>query len=119
MRKIVQLMLIASSVVVVLAAPAVAQEYPPPSVGGITVERGDNGSTDPGDPGDPGASAADPGGTLAFTGADTVSLVLVGAGVAALGAALVIGARRRHATLAAYAGVKGSVIEGTRPRPSG
>lgn len=61
---------------------------------------GDTGTGSTGGTGDTGGDGgvvgqADDGGDLAFTGSDTISLALIGAGIATAGGLLVVGSRRR------------------------
>lgn len=90
MRKLLMTAVAIGVFVVALAAPAGAQVYPPPSVGGITAEQPSP---------QPGAPSAGGGGTLPFTGSDAVSLALIGAGAVAVGAVFVVAARRRQRVL--------------------
>ena len=91
MRKLLITGLVVSALVLVFAAPAVAQEdYPPPSVLGEDVVR----EPEVGRP-----TQAGPRGPLPFTGADSMTLALLGAAALAAGSVLVIAARRRRHVL--------------------
>ncbi len=98
------------AVIAFAAAPAGAQTYSNGSDGSTgqgqddgttttttaTTQPGSSGTGSSGGGSDDGVvGQADDGGGLAFTGADSLSLALIGAGVAIAGGLLVVGSRRR------------------------
>jgi LPXTG-motif cell wall-anchored protein len=88
MRRLLKITLLVGVLTLALSAPAMAQtddDYTP-DVGGITATREESGSST---------------GRLPFTGSDDApSLIIVGLGLAAIGAVAVVAARRRSEVVA-------------------
>ncbi|MGH8984180.1 MAG: LPXTG cell wall anchor domain-containing protein [Acidimicrobiia bacterium] len=85
MRRFLMLLAASTTMLVVFASSAIAQQYPP--------DPGPAEGLTPGSAPAAGARA----GELAFTGSDLLPLIWIGLAVLVLGAALIVAARRRAA----------------------